>query len=104
MGLIVLAAIVLCPLMAVAAPVPAVSSCHEAPTPERHGDSAASSTCCATVAAADPVKPLQMVPIAVSFLGERGGRTAPRCPGVADLVRPRSGLPLLFVLHACLLI
>ena len=100
-GLVLLAATLVCPVMAAAA-APADAGCHERPESHDHGRALGSVTCCTGVKAATPSQPTHDDGTAVAFgLGSE--------PDIAPLVRPgclppRSlGVaPLLFVQHAVL--
>ena len=94
-----LAAVVLCPLMATAAATPAASSCHDRPTQDHHGDTSTAFTCCATVVAKPsvPADADAAAPPAV----EREPHPAPPV-WHADHPRPRSTSPPLFVRYASL--
>lgn len=101
-GLVLLAATLLCPIMAVAAAAPAAAGCHERPESHDHDGALGSVICCAGVKAATPPQPTHDDGSAVPFgLGSE--------PDILPLVRPgclppRSlGVPpLLFVQHAVL--
>ncbi len=101
-GLVLLAATLLCPVMAAAAAAPAAGGCHEPPESHDHDGALGSVACCAVVKAATPPQPTHDDGTAVPFgLGSE--------PDIAPLVRPgclppRSlGVaPLLFVQHAVL--
>ena len=103
-GSTLLAAVVLCPLMAAAAAMPAASSCHDHPSQDHHGDTSPAFTCCAPVVAAAALKAAPEVaavlPPAIGF----ELHPAPRAGWHADHPRPRSVSPPLFVRHASLLI
>ena len=99
-GLVLLAATLVCPVMAVAAA--AAAGCHERPESHDHGGALGSVTCCTGVKAATPPQPTHDDGSAVPFgLGSepdtvsavRPGCLPPRSLGVA---------PLLFVQHAVL--
>ena len=100
-GLVLLAATLLCPVMAAAATAPA-AGCHERPESHDHDGALGSVACCAVVKAATPPQPTHDDGSAVPFgLGSE--------PDIAPLVRPgclppRSlgAPPLLFVQHAVL--
>lgn len=103
-GCALLAAIVLCPLMATAAVTPAASSCHDRQAPDHHGDGSPAFTCCATVVAAASVKAAPDTEAAVTPAVEREAQSAPHTAWHAEDPRPRSPSPPLFVRHASLLI
>lgn len=102
-GLVLLAATLVCPVMASAASAaPAAGGCHERPESHDHGGALGSATCCAGVKAATPPQPTHGDGSAVPFgLGSepdavpllRAGCLPPRSLGVP---------PLLFVQHAVL--
>lgn len=102
-GLVLLAATLVCPVMASAAAVaPAAASCHERPEPHDHGDALGSVACCAGVKSATPPQPTHDDGSAVPFgLGSAPDIASPVRPGCLP---PRSlGVsPLLFVQHAVL--
>lgn len=103
-GCSLLAAIVLCPLMATAAPTPAASSCHDRSDQDHHGDSGAAFTCCASVVAASSAKAAPEADAALPSAVESGAHSAPDAGWRVDHPRPRSASPPLFVRHASLLI
>ena len=102
-GLVLLAATLLCPVVAAAAAAaPAAAGCHERPESHDHGGALGSVTCCTGVKAATPSQPTHDDGSAVPFgLGSapdivplvRAGCLPPRSLGVA---------PMLFVQHAVL--
>ena len=101
-GLVLLAATLVCPVMASAAAAPADAGCHERPESHDHGGALGSVTCCTGVKAAAPPQPTHDDGSAVPFgLGSepdilppvRAGCLPPRSLGVP---------PLLFVQHAVL--
>ena len=98
-----LAAIVLCPLMATAAATSAASSCHDRPQ-DHHGDTSAAFTCCATVVVKPSVPPASGADAAPAPAVDGERCPAPHTGWHADHTRPRSVSPPLFVLHASLLI
>ena len=55
-GLALLAATLVCPVMAAAAAAPA-AGCHERPEPHDHGDELGSTACCTGVKSATPPQP-----------------------------------------------
>ena len=100
---VLLAAMLLCPVMAVAEHAPAAASCHDEGRGE-HGDHAAALTCCATI-----MKPASVhrahdadaaVPVTV------GPVRAPAPPAHRSSARPLPPpvAPPLFLQHASLLI
>ncbi|MCY4636923.1 MAG: hypothetical protein OXG04_20905 [Acidobacteria bacterium] len=102
-GCALLAAIVLCPLMATAAATPAASSCHDRPQ-DHHGDTSAAFTCCATVVV-KPSVPAASEADAAPVPAVEGERyAAPHIGWHADHPRPQSVSPRLFLRHASLLI
>ena len=103
-GCALLAAILLCPLMATAAATPAASSCHDRPGEDHHGDGSPAFTCCATVVAAASVKATPQADAALTLAAERQVHSAPHTAWHAEGPRPRSPSPPLFVRHASLLI
>ena len=100
-GLVLLAATLVCPVMAAAAAAPA-AGCHERPASHDHGGALGSVTCCTGVKAATPSQPTHDDGSAVPFgLGSE--------PDILPLVRADCLLPrflgvppLLFVQHAVL--
>ena len=103
-GCAVLAAIVLCPLMATAAAVPAASSCHDRPQ-DHHGDTSAAFTCCATVVVKPSVQAAHEGDAALPPALEGERHTAPYTAGWrADHPRPQAVSPPLFLRHASLLL
>ena len=103
-GCALLAAIVLCPLMATTAATPAATSCHDRPGQDHHGDSSAAFTCCATVVVAALVHASDDSNAASPPAVERGLHPAQQGAWRVDLPRPRSAPPPLFLQHASLLI
>ena len=103
-GSTLLAAVVLCPLMAAAAEMPAASSCHDHPAQDHHGDTSPAFTCCAPVVAAASVKAAPEVAAALPPAVHVEPHPAPHAGWHADHPRPRSASPPLFVRHASLLI
>ena len=99
-----LAAFVLCPLMANAAAAPAVSSCHDRPSQDHHGDTSAAFTCCATVVVTALVHTSDESDAAPPAAVERRPHRAQDAAWRADRPRPRSAPPPLFLRHASLLI
>lgn len=102
-GSSLLGAMVLCPLMAVAAAMPAATSCHGGPAEEHHGETSAFTCCDPLVAVAN----LKGAPEAVPALPpavEVGPHPARRTERRVGDARPRSASPPLFVQHASLLI
>ena len=103
-GCAVLAAIVLCPLMATAAAVPAASSCHDRPQ-DHHGDTSAAFTCCATVVVKPSVQAAHEGDAALPPALEGERHAAPYTAGWrADHPRPQTVSPPLFLRHASLLL
>ena len=103
-GCSLLAAIVLCPLMATAAATPAASSCHDRPQ-DHHGDTSAAFTCCATVVVKPSVQAAPEADAALSPALEGERHAAPYTAGRhAGHPRPRSVSPALFLRHAALLL
>ena len=103
-GCALLAAIVLCPLMATAAATPAASSCHDRPH-DHHGDTSAAFTCCATVVVKPSVPAAPEADAALAPALERERHAAPHTAGRhADHPRPQSVSPPLFLRHAALLL
>ena len=102
-GCALLAAIVLCPLMATAAPASTASSCHDRPARDHHGDEAPAFTCCATVVAA-ALKAAPEADAALTPAVERETHSAPRTARHVEHPPPRSVAPPLFMRHAALLI
>ncbi len=98
-----LAAVVLCPLLATAAATPAASSCHDRPTQDHHGDTSTAFTCCATVIAKPSVPAGADADAAAPPAVEREPHPAQHL-WHADHPRPRSTSPPLFVRHASLLL
>ena len=105
-GWSLLAAILLCPLMATAAATPAAPSCHDRPAHDHHGDGSPAFTCCATVVTAASVKaaPEAEADAALPSAVERERHTMQHAGWHADHPRPRSAAPPLFLRHASLLI
>lgn len=103
-GSALLAAIVLCPLMATAAPASTAAGCHDRPAQNPHGDGSPAFTCCATVVAAASVKAAPEADAALAPAVElepyRAHHTLPH----VEPAPPRSASPPLFVRHAALLI
>jgi len=103
-GCALLAAVFLCPLMATAAATPAVSSCHDRPAQDHHGDGTPAFTCCATVVAAASTKAAPEADAALAPALEREVHAVPHTARHAEDPRPQSAPPPLFVRHAALLI
>ena len=103
-GCALLAAIVLCPLMATAASASSASSCHDRTTRDHHGDTGAALTCCATVVAAASLKAAPEADAASTPAVEPETRFAPHPGRHVEHPPPRSASPPLFVRHASLLI
>ncbi len=103
-GSTLMAALVVCPLMATAAATPAAPSCHDRPAPEQHGDTSTAVTCCAIAAAATSATHAPDVGHALPPTVDRGQHAPQHTPLHADHPRPRSAPPPLFVRHAALLI
>ena len=102
-GSSLLGAMVLCPLMAAAAAMPAAASCHDGPAEDHHGETSAF-TCCAPLVT---VAKLKAAPEAVTALPpavETAPHAAPQAEWRTDRPRPRTVSPPLFVQHASLLI
>ncbi len=102
-GHVLLAAMLVCPVMAVAQTAPAAASCHDEDR-GGHGDDEAAFTCCTTIVApasahrvhdADPALPAAV-----------GSEPAParRAHGPAPRPLPLPAAPPLFLQHASLLI
>ena len=102
-GSSLLGAMVLCPLMAAAAAMPAATSCHDGPTEDHHGETAAF-TCCAPLVAAAKSKAAPEAVTALPTAVETVPHPAWRAEGRADRPRPRFASPPIFVRHASLLI
>ena len=102
-GCALLAAIVLCPLMATVAAAPAASSCHDRPQ-DHHGDTSAAFTCCATVVVKPSVQAASEADAAPAPAVDGEPHPAPCTGWHADHPRPRSVSPPLFLRHASLLI
>jgi hypothetical protein len=103
-GGVLLAAIVLCPLMATAAPASTASSCHDRPAHDHHGDGSPAFTCCATVVAAAALKAAPEADAALAPAVERETRAVPHTGWRVEHPPPRAASPPLFVRHAALLI
>ena len=99
-----LAPFVLCPLMANAAAAPAVSSCHDQPSQDHHGDTSAAFTCCATVVVTALVHTSDESEAAPPAAVERWLHEAQHAAWHTDRSRPRSAPPPLFLRHASVLI
>lgn len=103
-GSALLAAIVLCPLMATAAPEAAASSCHERPARNHHGDGSPAFTCCATVVAAAALKATPEADAALAPAVELEPQRVQHTLRHVEHAPPRSASPPLFVRHSSLLI
>ena len=103
-GCALLAAILLCPLMATVAATPSAPSCHDRPAQDHHGDGSAAFTCCATVVTAGSVKTVPEADAALPPAVEREVHAVHHTARHAEDPRPRSARPPLFVRHASLLI
>ena len=103
-GCALLAAILLCPLMATLAATPAAPSCHDRPAQDHHGDGSAAFTCCATVVVKPSVQAAPEADATPAFAVEGERHAAPHTGWRADHPRPRSVSPPLFLRHASLLI
>ena len=102
-GLVLLAATLVCPLMATAAAAaPVAASCHERPDPDDHGGALGSVACCAGVLAATPLQPAHEDGSAAPFGLASGPGIVP--PGAPLRLSPslRVPPPPLFVHHAVL--
>ena len=102
-GSSLLGAMVLCPLMAAAAAMPAATSCHDGPAEDHHGETSAF-TCCAPLVAAAKLKAAPEAVAASPPAVETVPLPAQRADRRADDPRPRFASPPLFVQHASLLI
>lgn len=102
-GSSLLGAMVLCPLMAAAAAMPAATSCHDGPAEDHHGETSAF-TCCAPLVAAVKSKAAPEAVTALPPAGQMAPRLAWRTERRADRPRPGPASPPLFVQHASLLI
>ncbi len=103
-GLALLVAMVVCPVMAAAASGPVSSSCHERPDPDDPDGAIDALTCCTTVTLSASLQP----PDDTATVAPAGFTTGPdRLRSAADryrLHRPPTIAPPLFVQHASLLI
>ena len=103
-GCALLAAVVLCPLMATAASASTASSCHDRPDPDHHDDGSPAFICCATVVATASIKAALDADVASTPAADSVALSVPRTARHAEDPRPRSMSPPLFVRHAALLI
>lgn len=102
-GLVLLAAMLVCPVMASAAnAAPVAASCHERPESDEHGGAIGSVTCCTGVTAATPLQPAHGDGAAPpSGLGSEPS-VAPSDTSPAGPPRTGGAAPPLFVQHASL--
>ena len=102
-GHALLAAMLLCPVMAVAEHAPAPASCHDEGRGE-HGDHAAALTCCATIMKPASVHRVHEADAALPAAAGCVQVPAPRADYTAALPLPPPIAPPLFLQHASLLI
>lgn len=87
-GLVLLAATLVCPVMASAAAAAPAAGCHEPPEPHDHGDALGSAACCTGVKSATPPQPTHDDGSEVPFgLGSAPDIVSPNRPGC---LAPRS--------------
>ena len=102
-GLVLLAAMLVCPVMASAATAaPVVASCHERPESDDHGGAIGSVTCCTGVTAATPQQPAHGDGAVPQFGLGSAPSVAPFDTSPADPLRAGGTAPPLFVQHAAL--